>query len=200
MGSEKPEDDDKNVCQKCAEGFQRKVIGGLESFFFKYGFYCAKYPWAYIVAGLLFCVLCCAGLANYYEETDGPKLWLPSDSQYKKNSEWIEETFPSSVRTSIILIYTKDEDGNILEAENIREVYELRKKIGEIKTDVNSTWESVCLQRPVIIPGGGGGGGGGPPPYLAGWYLHGLGEFGSRNKDLVHGKPLVGTLGRLRYF
>ena len=150
MGCEKL-NDCRNVCQEWLRRFQRKVFGDLGTFFFKYGFYCAKYPWAYIAASVVLCVICSAGLVNFYEETELLNLWLPADSEYKQHYEWIAPT-----RTSVILVYTKQEDGNIFEADNIKEIYELRKKIGQIKTNANSTWESVCLRRQVVLGTRGG--------------------------------------------
>ena len=126
--------------------FQKVVIGGLENFFFAYGCKVSKHPFIFILSGIIFCALCMIGLMNFTEETDDMKLWHPSDSLYRKQMVWLAENFPPKARTSTILVYTDD---NILEANNIKEIYTLRKSIDSIKTDLNGNWQTECERRPV---------------------------------------------------
>ena len=69
---------------------------------------------AFLLAGLTG-----LGLLNFYEEKDGLAMWLPTDSPYRKNTEWLRATNPASTRAQTMLVVTKN-GGNILSAKNVQ--------------------------------------------------------------------------------
>ncbi len=94
-------------------------------------------------------------------EDDGLKLWLPEDSEFRSNSEFLREEYPSYNRHSSIILVAKE--GNMLTADNLRIAYALRKKIGDIDEGNGTTWEDRCQKRPIADAPGQGPPAQGPP-------------------------------------
>jgi len=51
-----------------------------------------------ILLCLISCGLCGIGLLNFSEENNAFKLWIPSNSDFYKNNEWLEKNFPPDNR------------------------------------------------------------------------------------------------------
>ena len=81
------------------------------------------------------------------EETDSLNLWLPTDSEYVRNSKWLRENFPSKTRLSSILILSD----NVLEPTVIKETFLLLQQIKRIKVNDSeeAVWEKICARNPV---------------------------------------------------
>lgn len=81
------------------------------------------------------------------EETDSLNLWLPTDSEYVRNSKWLRENFPSETRLSSILILADD----VLEPTVIKETFLLLQEIQRIKVNDSeeAVWEKICARNPV---------------------------------------------------
>ena len=80
------------------------------------------------------------------EETDSLNLWLPTDSEYVRNSKWLRENFPSKTRLSSILILSD----NVLEPTVIKETFLLLQQIKRIKVNDSeeAVWEKICARNP----------------------------------------------------
>lgn len=52
--------------------------------------------------------ICCIGLMFFNIEKDPMKLWIPQDSRYILDTEWIMQTFQTGYREQSILITAPD--------------------------------------------------------------------------------------------
>lgn len=84
----------------------------------RYGKTVATWPVAFIIGSLFICGLCTLGLFKYTEEGNPYKLWIPQESDFVKNSEWLWENFPPDLRFHSVII-TAD---NVLEPSVIQHV------------------------------------------------------------------------------
>lgn len=73
----------------------------------------ATYPYHFIIGCLLCTMLCGLGLVNFTLENRPDKLWIPRESSFALNTEWLRDNFPSPVRQSHVII-TAD---NVLDPE-----------------------------------------------------------------------------------
>jgi myo-inositol-hexaphosphate 3-phosphohydrolase len=71
-------------------------------------------------------------------------LWIPSDSPYISNKEWLDVNFPRNERYHSALYVAEDGD-NILTPEAMIQMLELHKKVVGIQVD-NSTWNDLCYK------------------------------------------------------
>ena len=81
------------------------------------------------------------------EEIDTLNLWQPTDSDYVKNSKWLQANFPSKDRVSSILILSD----NVLDPTVIKNTFRLLQEIQKIK--LNDTegpiWGKICRKNPL---------------------------------------------------
>ena len=82
----------------CCLAIQNAIFGNMERFFLWFGQKVTKYPGWVILGCLIFAGLCSLGFLLLESETDQLELWVPTDSDFYRNSKWISETFPSNQR------------------------------------------------------------------------------------------------------
>ena len=58
----------------------------------------ADNPWKTLLICIIITGLCGIGLLEFYEETNSFKLWIPRNSDFVANNEWLEENFPPTSR------------------------------------------------------------------------------------------------------
>jgi hypothetical protein len=112
----------------CSRFFQNVVFGGMENFFKWYGYQVAKYPYFAIFGCLIFATLCGLGLLNFREETDQIELWVPKNSAFYSNIQWLNKNFPSDNRFQQYMLVTTD-DSDILTPDNLKLLNRLRNNI-----------------------------------------------------------------------
>ena len=124
------------------------IIGGIERGFQSYGETVARKPWYFILACVLLTALSGLGLFRFRAENEGIKLWIPRNSDFRINNDWLFEKFPRSSRFNSIIL-TAD---NILEPSVIQAMWKIRKGVANIRNSNGDTWEKMCMKRPVIRP------------------------------------------------
>lgn len=123
------------------------IIGALEDFFYWYGKTVATWPVAFIIGSLFICGLCTLGLFKYTEEGNPYKLWIPQESDFVKNSEWLWENFPPDLRFHSVII-TAD---NVLEPSVIQHMLKIHEQVAQIQTPKSGlTWAKKCYPMPVV--------------------------------------------------
>jgi len=112
----------------------------LETFFEWYGCKVAKYPLIFISITLMIPALSCIGLLKFKTENNPYKLWIPQNSDYLRNHEWLWEHFPDDIRFNSVII-TAD---NVLTPETMKKLLQVHKKVSNT-TDINGrTWPEYC--------------------------------------------------------
>jgi len=118
----------------------------LETFFEWYGCKVAKYPLIFISITLMIPALSCIGLLKFKTENNPYKLWIPQNSDYLRNHEWLWEHFPDDIRFNSVII-TAD---NVLTPETMKKLLQVHKKVSNT-TDINGrTWPEYCYTIPFI--------------------------------------------------
>ena len=118
-----------NTNTSCLQSVQKTIVSGLENFFSKYGEAVARKPWYFILACFVFTGLCGAGLVRFRAENEGIKLWIPRNSDFRLNNDWLFEHFPRSLRFNSLILIT---DGNILTPEVIQTMWKIKKGVDNI--------------------------------------------------------------------
>jgi len=124
------------------------IVEGLEDVFESYGRLVAQYPVRVIVICVLVTGLCGLGLLRFRAENEGIKLWIPRNSDFRRNNDWLFQNFPRGLRFNT-LILTAD---NILVPEVLQAMLMIRKNVIVIRNEYNDTWEGMCYRRPVVKP------------------------------------------------
>ena len=122
----------------------------MEDFFQWYGQLVASRPFSTILICLLVTALAGLGLLRFNAENEGIKLWIPEDSDFRQNNDWLFENFPRSARFGSLILVADD----VLTPAVIQSMYAVSRAVAGIRNKNNDTWESMCLRRPVIKPFG----------------------------------------------
>ena len=89
-------------------------------------------------------IVCLAGLLRFRQEKNPLKLWVPPDSDFVRDTEWLTSTFKEGQRIESI-IFTADD---ILEPQALFQLNEITKRIMNAQT--NSTpkisWTDICFK------------------------------------------------------
>ena len=129
-------------------GLQVRVLGGMEAWFLGFGTTVASRPLATILLCFLATALCGVGLLRFRAENEGIKLWIPEDSDFRLNNDWLFEKFPRSARFGSLVLVAED----VLVPEVVQAMYRLSRQVAAITNLNNDTWESMCARRPVVRP------------------------------------------------
>lgn len=124
------------------------LIHRMEKVFFKYGQFLVKHPMVSILACLLIPILSAIGLRNYKTENNPYKLWIPKDSEYLRDSEWLWENFPPDIRLHSVIITA----GNVLKPETLRLLRDIYKKVEATYSSDGFYWRDVCYGFHQIDP------------------------------------------------
>ena len=66
--------------------------------FFRHGKTIAQKPWLFATICVLVCGFFSAGLIQYTPETNPYKLWIPSNSDFVRNTDWLWTKYPPDTR------------------------------------------------------------------------------------------------------
>lgn len=121
-------------------------MANFENFFLRWGITVAKNPWTYIVASVVIAATCSIGLLNFTAENRPTKLWIPQDSGFVQNSEWLQENFPNEIRLQSWVVV----DDNVLRPEVLLWMLELHDNITAVSSASGYQWRNVCFKVPVV--------------------------------------------------
>jgi hypothetical protein len=85
---------------------------------FRWGILVATHPFKFILGSFLFTAICGLGFINFTQENRPDKLWIPRDSKFASDTDWLRKNFPSPLRESFA-IFAAD---NVLVPEVMRAV------------------------------------------------------------------------------
>lgn len=89
-------------------------------------------------------LLCLGGLFRFRQEKNPLKLWVPPDSDFIRDTEWLTSTFKVGQKIETIM-FTADD---ILEPEALYQLNEVTKRIFNAQTNGISkvSWTDVCFK------------------------------------------------------
>ncbi|CAG0918990.1 unnamed protein product [Notodromas monacha] len=121
------------------------IISTLERAAYKWGISVARHPKRTILCCLALTLLSGFGLLRFQYESDPTKLWIPQESNFIRDTNWMKQKFPEQLRHNVV-IYSSE---NVLSPEALREVYELYSSITKIRVG-NYSWEDFCVKIPRV--------------------------------------------------
>ena len=98
---------------------QNAIFGNMERFYLWFGKKVAKHPGYVILCCLIFAGFCCAGTFLSKSETDELELFVPRNSDFYRNSKWIEGNFPSKFRVQEFIMVSTGKPWQWYYGENI---------------------------------------------------------------------------------
>lgn len=71
---------------------------------YRLGLRIAERPYSWLTGSTLVVLLCLAGLLNFRQEKNPLKLWVPPDSDFLHDTEWLMKTFGEGMRVESLMI------------------------------------------------------------------------------------------------
>lgn len=82
------------------------------------------------------------GFFRFRQEKNPIKLWVPEDSSYVHDTEWLINTFKIVHRPQIILMKAD----NVLSPEVLQELNIINEQIISSRTKEGIRWEDICFK------------------------------------------------------
>jgi len=120
------------------------IIGGLESFFYRWGKLVSRHPYPVILTSAVVTVLCSLGFLVFRMEHQANLLWIPLESDYNIREEWLNQNFPSNSRDEIMLFGSE----NVLMPDSLREMYQVYRRVSGISVN-GKTFDDICEKIPI---------------------------------------------------
>ncbi|KAF2904389.1 hypothetical protein ILUMI_01779 [Ignelater luminosus] len=134
---------------KWYEKFTYSVVTFTEYFFYNLGHKVALRPWTTIIICWIVVALCAFGFFRFRQEKNPLKLWVPPDSEFVKDSNWLMSKFQNGFRIQAILIEAPD----VLTPEVLNEVHKIDQQVKAFITPNGITWNDVCFKIPEVDMG-----------------------------------------------
>jgi len=132
---------------KCLGKASSVVVGTMETFFNWWGSFVAERPAQVILASLALSALSAIGLLNFKMEHKANMLWIPPDSTYNINQDWLNANFKKTERRELVIIKSE----NVLTPTSLQKMMELHNALLDIEVD-GKRFEDICTRVPVSDP------------------------------------------------
>ncbi|XP_001601232.1 NPC intracellular cholesterol transporter 1 [Nasonia vitripennis] len=126
-----------------------QVISKLvERFFYNLGLQIAKKPKRWMICCSVLVILCLAGLLRFRQEKNPLKLWVPPDSDFVRDTEWLTSTFKEGQRIERMIFAADD----ILEPQALLKLNEITLRVFNAQTQTipKTSWTDICFKVPII--------------------------------------------------
>lgn len=77
-------------------------------FFYRVGFRIAQKPKKWLIGCSLVVLICIGGLFRFRQEKNPLRLWMPPDSDFVSDTEWLMSHFDEGIRTQIVIMTGED--------------------------------------------------------------------------------------------
>ncbi|CAK9806362.1 Patched domain-containing protein 3 [Anthophora quadrimaculata] len=118
----------------------------VEHFFYQLGLKIARRPLKWLIGSTVIVLISLAGLYRFRQEKNPVRLWVPQNSEFVHDTEWMFEQFGQGLRMENMIL-TAD---NVLEPEALAMLNEITKQVISTQTPDQITWTDVCFKVPVI--------------------------------------------------
>uniref|UniRef100_A0A1B6KFZ1 SSD domain-containing protein n=2 Tax=Graphocephala atropunctata TaxID=36148 RepID=A0A1B6KFZ1_9HEMI len=130
----------------CLHFLRSRTQEKLELCFYRYGILVANYPWTFIILSFALTSVCSLGLLNFHQEKNPMNLWVPPNSDFKRDTDWFMKNIRLGYRIQTVMVTAPD----VLEPWVLQQLLEIRNQVVE-STLQNVTWEDVCFRVPVVL-------------------------------------------------
>ncbi|KXJ79597.1 hypothetical protein RP20_CCG000345 [Aedes albopictus] len=122
----------------------------IGQFFYRLGRFIANNPWRTIIGSWLVVAVCSLGFLRFHQEKSPMKLWVPQDSKFLHDTNWVIDNFKEGNRIETVMLTAPD----VLTPEVLRKLADITEEIVNL-TVTNSHgksfgWNEVCFKVPLI--------------------------------------------------
>lgn len=119
----------------------------VEHFFYQLGLKITKHPERWIIGSLVAVACCTIGFYKFRQERNPLKLWVPPDSDFIRDTEWLMSKFGEAQRQETIILTGDD----VLTPDALYELNEITTRIiGAQSSHPQIAWTDVCFKVPVV--------------------------------------------------
>ncbi|XP_031621793.1 patched domain-containing protein 3-like [Contarinia nasturtii] len=135
---------------KACSNISSRFSHAIDRLFYRLGYTVASHPLKTIIFSFLITLICSLGYFKFYSEKNPLKLWIPPESKFLRDTEWLMKSMEEGFRLQSVLITAPD----VLQPHVL-------KKLSQISTEIvnfnvyldNGTsigWNDVCFHIPNI--------------------------------------------------
>ena len=112
--------------------------------FLSLGLQIAKRPQRWMICCTVLIFMCLGGLFKFRQEKNPLKLWVPPDSDFVRDTEWLTSTFKEGQRIETIIFSADD----VLEPKALVRLNEIMQRIFKARTNTQPkiSWTDVCFK------------------------------------------------------
>ncbi|XP_054005477.1 patched domain-containing protein 3-like isoform X1 [Hylaeus anthracinus] len=136
----------KRTFQSYLQRVPQRISEVVEHFFYGVGLRIARRPLKWLIGSAVIVLLSLSGLYSFHQEKNPMKLWVPQDSDFVHDTEWMIDQFGQGLRMESMIL-TAD---NVLEPEALVTLNEIVKEVISAQSSDHITWTNVCFKVPVI--------------------------------------------------
>ncbi|XP_031837456.2 patched domain-containing protein 3 [Nomia melanderi] len=136
----------KRTFQSYLQRVPQRISEVVEHFFYGLGLKIAERPLRWFVCSIVIVLISLSGLYRFHQEKNPVRLWIPQDSDFVRDTDWMIDRFGQGLRMENMLLTAE----NVLEPEALATLNEIIKQVISIQTPDRIAWTDVCFKIPVI--------------------------------------------------
>lgn len=122
----------------------------IGQFFYRLGVHIANNPWRTIALSWLVVGLCGLGFFRFHQEKSPMKLWVPQNSKFLHDTNWMIEHFKEGNRVETVMLTGSD----VLRPEVLQRLANITEDIVSVAVTNSKgatvSWKEVCFKVPLI--------------------------------------------------
>ncbi|XP_055549152.1 patched domain-containing protein 3-like [Wyeomyia smithii] len=134
----------------CLGRLSYNVSNAIGQFFYRLGRHIAKNPWRTIVISWLVVACCSLGFFQFHKEKSPMKLWIPHNSKFLHDTNWLTEHFEEGNRIETVMLTAPD----VLTPEVLQQLASITEEVVALEASDTKgrsyTWKNVCFKVPLI--------------------------------------------------
>lgn len=148
------EEETENVAQQpslsCLGRLSYNVSIAIGQIFYRLGVHIANNPWRTIALSWLVVGLCGLGFLRFHQEKSPMKLWVPQNSKFLHDTNWMIEHFKEGNRVETVMLTAED----VLTPEVLQRMANITDEIVSVAVTNSKgrtiSWKEVCFKVPLI--------------------------------------------------
>ncbi|XP_063619440.1 protein patched homolog 1-like [Cydia splendana] len=135
--------------QQLWENVSSRFVHFVEQIFFIIGVHIGRHPVRTIILSWTFVILSGVGLMKFHIEKNPMKLWVPTESDFYRDTYWYVNQFGTAFRLQRVLVEADD----VLQPDVLQAIYNITEQVNTLRIRYNHTDYSInelCYKVPAI--------------------------------------------------
>ncbi|XP_063533276.1 protein patched homolog 1-like [Cydia strobilella] len=131
------------------ENVSSRFVHFVEQIFFILGVHVGRHPVRTIILSWTFVILSGVGLMKFHIEKNPMKLWVPSESDFYRDTYWYVNQFGTAFRLQRVLVEADD----VLQPDVLQAIYNITEQVNTLRVRYDQTDYSInelCYKVPAI--------------------------------------------------